>query len=46
MSILYAIAQQDNPAYQNATPDQRYLNWFIPGMGKEGKESFRFPIPF
>jgi hypothetical protein len=46
MSILYAIAQQDNEAYQNATPEQRYMNWFIPGMGKDGKESFRLPIPF
>ena len=46
MSILYAIAQQDNPAYQNATPDQKYMNWIIPGMGKEGKEGFRLPIPF
>jgi len=46
MSVLYAIAQQDNPAYQNATPDQKYMNWIIPGMGKEGKEGFRLPIPF
>ena len=46
MSILYAIANQDTEAYKNATPDQRYLNWIIPGMGKEGKEGFRLPIPF
>jgi hypothetical protein len=46
MSILYAIAQQDNDSYKNATPEQKYLNWFVPGMGKEGKEAFRLPIPF
>jgi hypothetical protein len=46
MSILYAIANQDNEAYQNATPEQRYMNWFIPGFGAEGKEGFRMPIPF
>lgn len=46
MSILYAIASQDNEAYQNATPEQKYMNWFIPGFGAEGKESFRMPIPF
>lgn len=46
MSILYAIANQDNEAYQNATPEQKYMNWFIPGFGAEGKESFRMPIPF
>jgi hypothetical protein len=46
MSILYAIANQDSEAYKNATPDQRYLNWIIPGMGEGGKEGFRLPIPF
>jgi hypothetical protein len=46
MSVLYAIAQQDNDAYKNATPEQKYLNWFVPGMGKDGKEAFRLPIPF
>ena len=46
MSILYAIANQDNDAYKNATPDQKYLNWFVPGFGKDGKEAFRLPIPF
>ena len=46
MSILYAIAQQDNDAYKNATPEQKYMNWFVPGMGKDGKEAFRLPIPF
>jgi hypothetical protein len=46
MSVLYAIAQQDNEAYKNATPDQKYLNWFVPGVGKDGKEAFRLPIPF
>lgn len=46
MSVLYAIAQQDNDAYKNATPEQRYLNWLVPGVGKDGKEAFRLPIPF
>jgi len=22
------------------------MNWFVPGMGKDGKEAFRLPIPF
>jgi len=37
MSILYAIASQDNEAYQNATPEQKYMNWFVPGFGLKEK---------
>lgn len=43
-SIAYALAMQDDEAYQNATPDQKYANWFVrlPGMD----EPIRVPIPF
>jgi hypothetical protein len=43
-SIAYALAMQDDEAYQNATPDQKYGNWFVrlPGMD----EPVRVPIPF
>jgi hypothetical protein len=44
ISVTYAIAMQDDEAYKNATPDQKYGNWFfrIPGID----EPLRFPIPF
>jgi len=40
----YVAMMQDDEAYKNATPEQRYGNWFIriPGM----EEPFRVPIPF
>lgn len=43
-SIAYAMAMQDDEAYQNATPEQKYGNWFVrlPGM----EEPLRVPIPF
>jgi hypothetical protein len=43
-SIAYALAMEDDEAYQNATPDQKYANWFVrlPGMD----EPIRVPIPF
>jgi hypothetical protein len=43
-SIAYALAMEDDEAYQNATPDQKYANWFVrlPGMD----EPVRVPIPF
>lgn len=43
-SLAYAAAKQDDDDYKNATPDQKYGNWFvhIPGM----KESLRIPVPF
>jgi hypothetical protein len=43
-SLAYAAAMQDDEAYQNATPDQKYGNWFIriPGLD----EPLKLPIPF
>lgn len=43
-TIAYAALMQDDEAYKNATPDQKYGNWFVrlPGM----EESVRLPIPF
>lgn len=44
VSLAYAQSMQDDEAYQNATPDQKYGNWFvrIPGV----KEPLKLPIPF
>jgi hypothetical protein len=44
ISLTYAAAMQDDEAYKNATPDQRYGNWFvrIPGVD----EPLKLPIPF
>ena len=43
-SLAYAAMMQDDEAYKNATPEQKYGNWFIriPGID----EPIRFPIPF
>jgi hypothetical protein len=43
-TLAYAAAMQDDEAYKNATPDQKYGNWFvrIPGVD----EPLRLPIPF
>ena len=43
-SLAYAAAMQDDEAYKNATPEQKYGNWFvrIPGMD----EPLRIPVPF
>jgi hypothetical protein len=43
-SIAYALAMQDDEAYQNANPDEKYGNWFVRIPGFE--EPFRVPIPF
>ena len=44
MTMSYAALMQDEEEYKNATPEQKYGNWFIklPGM----EESLRIPIPF
>lgn len=44
ISLTYAASMQDDEAYKNATPDQKYGNWFvrIPGVD----EPLRLPIPF
>jgi hypothetical protein len=43
-SLAYAAMMQDDEAYKNATPEQKYGNWFIriPGID----EPIKFPIPF
>jgi hypothetical protein len=42
-SLAYAALMQDDDAYKNATPDQKYGNWFvrIPGLD----EPVRVPVP-
>ena len=43
-TLAYAAYMQDDEAYKNATPEQKYGNWFVrlPGMD----EAVRLPIPF
>ena len=43
-SLAYAAMMQDDEAYKNATPEQKYGNWFIriPGID----EPIKAPIPF
>jgi hypothetical protein len=43
-TFLYAAAMEDDEAYKNATPDQKYGSWFvrIPGVS----EAVRVPLPF
>ena len=43
-SMAYAMAMQDDEAYKNARPDEKYGNWFIRIPGVE--EPVRVPIPF
>ena len=43
-SVAYAVMMQDDEAYQNATPDQKYGNWFIRVPGLD--EPIKLPIPF
>jgi hypothetical protein len=40
----YAAGMEDDEAYKNATPDQKYDNWFIRIPGVD--EPLRLPIPF
>ena len=44
ISMLYAAMMGDDEAYKNATPEEKYNNWFvyIPGFD----EPVRVPIPF
>lgn len=44
MSIAYAMAMQDDEAYKNARPDEKYGNWFVRVPGFD--EPLRLPIPF
>jgi hypothetical protein len=43
-TLAYAAMMQDDEAYKNATPEQKYGNWFvrIPGV----TEPVRIPVPF
>lgn len=44
LTVVYAAMMDDDEAYKNANPLDRYSNWFvkIPGI----KEPFKVPIPF
>ena len=44
MTMTYAALMQDDEGYQNATPEQKYGNWFVHVPGVE--EAVRVPIPF
>jgi hypothetical protein len=43
-TLAYTAMMQDDEAYKNATPEQKYGNWFmrLPGVD----EPIRIPIPF
>ena len=43
-TLAYTAAMQDDEAYKNATPDQKYGNWFIRVAGFD--EPVKLPIPF
>lgn len=44
VTMAYALMMEDDEAYKNATPEERYGNWFVrvPGTDK----TVRVPIPF
>ena len=44
VTLLYAAMMEDDEAYKNATPDQKYANWFVRVPGLD--EPVRVPIPF
>jgi len=44
ITLAYTVMMQDDEAYKNATPDQKYGNWFIRIPGVD--EPIRFAIPF
>jgi len=43
-TLAYAVAMQDDEAYKNARPEEKYGNWFIRIPGVD--EPVRLPIPF
>ena len=43
-SLAYAAMMQDDEAYKNATPEQKYGNWFLRFPGLD--EPIKVPIPF
>ena len=44
LSIAYAMAMQDDEAYKNAKPEEKYGNWFVSLPGVD--QPLRLPIPF
>lgn len=44
MSMVYAAAMEDDDTYKDASPRDKYMNWFIPIPGLD--EPFKLPIPF
>jgi hypothetical protein len=43
-TMIYAALMQDDETYKNATPEQKYGNWFIHVPGLD--EAVKLPIPF
>jgi hypothetical protein len=43
-SLAYAAMMQDDEAYKNATPEQKYGYWFLRFPGLD--EPIKFPIPY
>ena len=43
-TLIYAAMMEDDEAYKNATPDQKYGNWFVRLPGVD--EPIRIPVPF
>ena len=44
LSLIYAAMMGDDEGYKNATPEEKYNNWFVRIPGFE--EAVRVPIPF
>jgi len=44
MTLAYAALMQDDDAYQNASPADKYSNWFVYVPGAD--EPLKVPIPF
>lgn len=43
-TFAYALMMEDDEAYKNATPDQKYGNWFVRLPGVD--EPVKVPVPF
>ena len=43
-TFAYALMMEDDEAYKNATPDQKYGNWFVRLPGVD--EPVKIPVPF
>jgi len=43
-TMVYALMMEDDETYKNATPEERYGNWFVRVPGTE--HTVRVPIPF